>query len=98
MIRELGKEDKRIDKIASIDMNSPIITYLWDLSDKVNKNTPLDEKDISTLKQIIEKGKHFYSFLDSAPNYNSKYDPERPLDKIDKLIKEINKLCEDEKK
>jgi len=97
MMRELVEKDKRIDKITGIDMNYPVTTYLWSLSDKVNKNKALDEKDITTLKEIIAKGKQFYSFVDSAPNYNSKYDPETPLDKIAKMNNEINKLCEDSK-
>jgi len=98
MMRELGKKDKRIDKIAGIDMNSPVTRYLWSLSDKINKDKALDEKDISTLKEIIAKGKQLYSFVDSAPNYNSKYGDDHPLIKIDNLYKEIEKLCEEGKK
>lgn len=98
MITELSKENKKISTAANGNMTYPINSYLWSLTDKVKENKALTEKDIANLKEIITKGKQFYSFVDSAPNYNSKYDPETPMDKIAKLNKEITKLCEDGKK
>jgi len=94
----LSGKDKRIAKIGNGDPNYSMASYLSYLTEKVNKNKTLDEKDISTLKNIIAKGKLLYSFEDSGPNYNSKYGDEHPLVKIDNLYKEINKLCEAGKK
>jgi len=91
-IISLNIKDKRITKVIEEDKLSSTSLYILYLNRKLDKEKKLEEKDISNLKQIIDKGKLFGTYAESGPNYNKKFNPEHPLTKIANLYGELDQI------
>ncbi|KYH30578.1 hypothetical protein CLTEP_25690 [Clostridium tepidiprofundi DSM 19306] len=92
-IIEIMNNISKTDHNFTIDDYSFLSNYFLELSFYCSKhNDELSFEEQETLKEIIHKSGIINTVILASPNYKSKYDSIKPIDRIKTELKEIKKI------